>query len=80
MLKDFARKIGYDDPLEIYLSRLELSLSSDYRISKRAISLLLLEEDKEILGLVRDKEKEGIDAIGARYYVSAVLAQNSFES
>ena len=59
----FCRSIGYDDPLEIYLSRLELSLSSDYRISKRAISLLLLEEDKEILGLVRDKEKEGIDEI-----------------
>jgi ferrous iron transport protein B len=63
MLKDFAKKIGYDDPLEIYLTKLESFLVSDYRISKRSISLLLLQEDKEILDIVKDKEKEKINEI-----------------
>ena len=58
MLREFPKRIGYDDPLEIYLSRLEALLLSDYKISKRAVSLLLLEEDKGILDLVQDKEKE----------------------
>jgi len=60
MLKDFPRKIGYDDPLEIYLSRLESLLLSDYKISKRSVSLLLLQEDIEITDIV--KEKEGLRA------------------
>jgi len=63
MLKDFARRIGYDDPLELYISKLESILLSDYKISKRSVSLLLLQEDEDILGIVRDKEKENIDKI-----------------
>jgi ferrous iron transport protein B len=55
--------IGYDDPIEIYLSRLEALMFSDYKISKRSISLLLLQEDKEILDLVKDKEKERFNEI-----------------
>lgn len=56
MLRDFPRKIGYDDPLEIYLSRLESLLSYDYKISKRSVSLLLLQEDAEITASVKEKE------------------------
>jgi len=56
MLSDFSKRIGYDNPLEIYLSRLESLLLSDYRISKRAIALLLLQEDQEMLDLIKDKE------------------------
>lgn len=63
MLRGIPKKIGYDDPLEIYLSRLESYLLSDYKISKRSISLLLLQEDKDILETVKDKEKENIDKI-----------------
>lgn len=63
MLRDFPRKIGYDDPLEIYLSKLQSLLFSDYKISKRSLSLLLLQEDKEILDTVKDKEKERINEI-----------------
>ena len=63
MLREFPKRIGYDDPLEIYLSRLEALLLSDYKISKRAVSLLLLEEDKGILDLVQDKEKERANEI-----------------
>lgn len=58
MLKDFAKKIGYDDPLEVYLSRIESFLLSYYKISKRSIALLILQEDKETVSLVSDKEKE----------------------
>lgn len=57
MLEGFAKKIGYDDPLEFYLSKLELPLISDYKISKRAVCLFLVQEDKEILDLVSQKEK-----------------------
>ncbi len=63
MLKDFAKRIGYDDPLEIYLSKLEALISSEYRISKRAIALLLLQEDKDILTIIKDKEQERFNEI-----------------
>ena len=39
-----CRGIGYDDPIEIYLSKLESLLKSNYKISKRSISLLILQE------------------------------------
>jgi len=63
MLEAFAKKIGYDDPLEIYLSKLEALIIGDYTISKRSIALLLLQEDKDILALIKDKEKDRIDEI-----------------
>ncbi|RJP29562.1 MAG: ferrous iron transporter B [Candidatus Omnitrophota bacterium] len=63
MLRNFYRKIGYDDPLELSLSRLESLLLSDYTLSKRSISLLLLQEDTEILGLVKEREKERFSEI-----------------
>lgn len=54
------KKVGYSDTLEIYLARLEeLLKAKDYKISKRSLALLILQEDKEILELV--KEKEGQD-------------------
>ena len=58
MLREFPKKIGYNDPLEIYLSKIKSFLLSDYKISKRSIALLLLQEDKEILDTVKDKERE----------------------
>lgn len=63
MLREFPKRIGYDDRLEIYLSRLESLLMSGYKISKRAVSLLLLQEDNEILDMVKDKEKERVNEI-----------------
>jgi ferrous iron transport protein B len=63
MLKDFAKRIGYDDPLEIYLSRIESLLLSDYKITKRAMAILLLQEDKEMLDIIKDREKERADEI-----------------
>jgi len=63
MLRDFAKRIGYESPVEVYLSRIESLLLSDYKISRRAIAILLLQEDKEILDIVKEKEKERIDLI-----------------
>lgn len=63
MLREFPHKIGYDDPLEICLSKLEAFLLADYQISKRAASLLILQEDREILALVKDREKEHTEEI-----------------
>ncbi len=58
MLENFAKKIGYDDPLELSILKLESLLLSDYKISKRAVSLLLLQNDPEITVLVKSKEAE----------------------
>jgi len=63
MLREFPKRIGYDDRLEIYLSKIESLLSSDYKISKRSISCLLLQEDKEMQDLVKDKEKRSFNEI-----------------
>jgi len=65
MLENFAKKIGYDDPLEIYIARIEEFLKSDYYISRRSIALLLLQGDTEMLALVEEKERERLDGIKA---------------
>lgn len=63
MLKDFAKKIGYDDPIEIYLSRLEAQIIGDYKISRRSVAMLLLQEDGQMLALVRGKEGDRANEI-----------------
>ncbi|MGA2775843.1 MAG: ferrous iron transporter B [Candidatus Omnitrophota bacterium] len=63
MLVNFAKKIGYDDPLEIYLSRIEEFLLGDYFVSKRSIALLLFQRDEEVLKAATEKEKERFSAI-----------------
>jgi len=56
MLRDFVKNIGYDDPLEASLSKIEGLLLSDYRISKRSVALLILQEDPDISEAVRNRE------------------------
>ncbi len=60
-------RIKYDDPvefsLEIAVDRIENMLEGDYRLSKRAVGLLLLQEDEDILGIVREKEPGKINEI-----------------
>ena len=58
------KKVGYSDTLEIYLARLEeLLKAKDYKISKRSLELLILQEDKEILELVKEKEDVNFNLI-----------------
>lgn len=46
----------YDDFMETRIKKIENFLKKEYLISKRAISLLLLQEDTEIFQIVREKE------------------------
>jgi len=63
MLKDFVKNIGYDDPLEMYISKITDLLSVEYAILKRSVALLLLQEDKGILELVKEKESNNYEEI-----------------
>lgn len=47
-----------DDILEISLEKIESLLAQDYNLSKRAIGLLLLQEDSQITSLVKEKEPD----------------------
>lgn len=51
-----ALGLKYDDLIESALSRIGALLSADYRLSKRAVSLLLLQGDSDLQRQVRDKE------------------------
>lgn len=58
------KKIGYSDTLEVYLARIvECLTCSDYKISKRSLALLLLQEDEEIAKIVGEKEAKNFSLI-----------------
>lgn len=48
----------YDDIIENAIKGIEASLEKDYIISKRALSLLLLQEDEDSLEEIKEREKE----------------------
>ncbi|MCR2044664.1 ferrous iron transporter B [Anaerosalibacter massiliensis] len=48
----------YDDTIENAIKGIEASLEKDYIISKRALSLLLLQEDEDSLEEIKEREKE----------------------
>ncbi len=51
------------DILEVSLEKIELLLKAEYGLSKRAIALLLLQEDSEILSLVKSSEPQNLNQI-----------------
>lgn len=51
-------KAFYDDTIELSIEGIENLLKHAYKLSKRSISLLLLQEDAEIIELVRQNEGE----------------------
>lgn len=51
-------KVYYGDELEIAIAKVQNSLSASYSISKRAISVLLLEDDQDVLNLVKNNESD----------------------
>lgn len=69
MLEEKVKKIRYGDPvefsIEIALEKIESLLKNDYRISKRAIGLLLLQEDEEIQNLVKEGEPDAFREIAS---------------
>ena len=56
--KKTHRLFKYDDVIEIAIDRVQKTLKGRYNISKRAIALLLLQDDPEIIALVRDQMKD----------------------
>jgi len=56
MLQDKATPLKYDDTIESALNDLTSLLKGDYAISKRALGLLLLQEDQQIESQVKGQE------------------------
>ncbi|MEE9914045.1 MAG: ferrous iron transport protein B [Deltaproteobacteria bacterium] len=52
------RVFPYDEAIEVAVDELSGKLSCAYNLSKRAIALLLLQDDPEIIALVKDQMKE----------------------
>ncbi|MHC4571750.1 MAG: nucleoside recognition domain-containing protein [Planctomycetota bacterium] len=61
------KKIKYEDPVEFSIERaleqIESLLKEHYILSKRAIGLLLLQEDKDIEAIVREKDADNFGKI-----------------
>lgn len=56
--KSDIMNVYYGDELEIAIAKVQNSLSASYPISKRAVSVLLLEDDKDIYDLVKERESD----------------------
>lgn len=52
-----------EETIEISIDQIELLLRGDYHVAKRSIALLLLQEDEEIISLVKSKERENFEKI-----------------
>ncbi len=67
MSEKARKKIKYEDPvefsIEIALEQIEALLKGNYVLSKRAIGLLLLQEDKDIDAIVREKDSDNFSKI-----------------
>ena len=61
------KKIKYKDPvefsIEVALEQIESLLKENHILSKRAVGLLLLQEDKDIEAIVRDKDADNLGEI-----------------
>lgn len=57
------QRLNYDRPIEESLIRLGELLQGSYGVSKRSLSLLLLQGDPEVSNLVREREKPRYQAI-----------------
>lgn len=68
-----AEQFRYNDAIEQALEEIERLLGKTYRLSKRAISLLLLQEDEEITRLVQTRE--GVNYPGIRDIVERTRAR-----
>ena len=57
--KKTSAVVKYDNVLESAISRITKNLKDEYNISKRAVALLLLQEDPDIKALVKNKAGTG---------------------
>ncbi len=64
--KQVARvPLRYDGLIESAIQRIEEGLEGNYGISKRAVALLLLQDDPDIKDMIKELEKDGYTAIYA---------------
>lgn len=63
MSQDNKIQIGYPKGMESSIKEIKSLLRGDYPISKRSVSLLLLQQDKDIQSLVKRKEGKSYDQI-----------------
>lgn len=68
----------YSRLLEHDLAEVAGLMGGDYILSRRALALLLLQQDEEITGLVKEREGEGYAAIAARVNGIAFERRESF--
>lgn len=61
--KKGARSVKYEEVLESAIQRIEEILPGEYSLSKRAIALLLLQEDPGIIALVKEQMKGDYKAL-----------------
>ena len=61
MQEDYKGPVEYS--LEMAIEKIVRLLGADYGISKRAVAVLLLQDDEEIKALVREKEAEALSKI-----------------
>jgi ferrous iron transport protein B len=61
-----AGTFAYSRLLERDISEIECLMAGEYILSRRALALLLLQQDEEVKGLVRDREGGGYAALEAK--------------
>ncbi|RME45882.1 MAG: ferrous iron transporter B, partial [Chloroflexi bacterium] len=71
-----ATAIPYDPPIEWAVRQIERHLRGEYRLSRRAVALLLLQGDEEFEVLVRRQERPA-DVAAIQETIAAVQAQFS---
>ncbi len=57
------RSFRYEESLEKLLKELESKIHGDYGISRRSLATLLLQEDPEAIGLIREKKENDSNSI-----------------
>ena len=70
---DELPSFGYSSDLEKDIAKVANTLTGDYRLDLRALALLLLQKDDEILALVRDREGDNFER------VQQAVAETAFE-
>lgn len=63
LLTEKESKTRFDEPIEAAIEKITALLHGSYNVSKRAIALLLLQEDPEVLSMVKAKESSTFEAI-----------------
>ncbi|HTY21123.1 MAG TPA: ferrous iron transport protein B, partial [Geobacteraceae bacterium] len=69
---------GYNRRLEQDIEEISVLLKGDYILSRKALSLLLLQRDEEVAGLVRRTEGEGYEGIAAQVKEKIYAHRESF--